>query len=59
VIASFTVVFTIVVGVVAELGEQARFRTMIDPLTTVVGLVVLTRLGAWMRRQSQARSVGR
>jgi len=32
---------------------------MIDPLTTVVGLVVLTRLGAWMRRQSQARSVGR
>lgn len=59
VIASFTVVFTIVVGAVAELGEQARFRTMIDPLTTVVGLVVLTRLGAWMRRQSQARSVGR
>jgi len=59
VVASFTVVFTIVVGAVAELGEQARFRTMIDPLTTVVGLALLTRIVARARRQSQARSVGR
>ena len=55
---SFTIAFTVVVGAVAELGEQARFRTMVDPLATVVGAVLV---GALIRviRQRQATSVGR
>lgn len=36
VITAGTVLFTVVVGAVAELGEQARFRTMTDPLVVVV-----------------------
>lgn len=55
---SFTVAFTIVVGAVAELGEQARFRTMVDPLATVVGAVLVAALIRVMR-QRQASSVGR
>ena len=52
-VAAFTVAFTILVGAVAELGEQARFRTMTDPIVTVVVIALV------VRRQSQARSVGR
>jgi hypothetical protein len=47
------VAFTILVGAVAELGEQARFRTMTDPIVTVVVIALV------VRRQSHARSVGR
>ncbi len=36
--------WTFVVGVAGELGEQARFRTMTDPLVWVVGLCGLVRL---------------
>lgn len=35
-IGSSTVVFTVFVGAIAELGEQARFRTMTDPLAMVI-----------------------
>jgi hypothetical protein len=52
-VASCTVAFTILVGAVAELGEQARFRTMTDPIVTVVVIALV------VRRQSHARSVGR
>jgi len=38
---SGTVLFTIVVGAVAELGEQARFRSMTDPLVVVVALTLV------------------
>ena len=55
---SFTVAFTIVVGAVAELGEQARFRTMIDPLATVAGAALITALVRAIR-QRHASSVGR
>jgi hypothetical protein len=58
---SFTVAFTIVVGAVAELGEQARFRTMVDPLATVVGAFLISMAVRAVRsaRQRQASSVGR
>lgn len=55
---SFTVAFTIVVGAVAELGEQARFRTMVDPLATVAGSVLIVVLVRAIR-QRQASTVGR
>ena len=56
--------FTIVVGAVAELGEQSRFRTAVDPAATVVAAVIVARLFAGVRRrratrQSQADAVGR
>lgn len=42
-LAGVTVLFTFVVGVVGELGEQARFRTMTDALVWVTVLSVLAR----------------
>jgi hypothetical protein len=36
ILSSLTIVFTVLVGAVAELGEQARFRTMTDPLAMVI-----------------------
>lgn len=35
---AFIAAFTFVVGITGELGEQARFRTMTDPLVWTVGL---------------------
>lgn len=60
VVAAALAVFTVVVGAVAELGEQSRFRTAVDPLATVVVGVVVARLVRRVRRrrQSQAESVG-
>jgi hypothetical protein len=40
-VVSGTVLFTIVVGAVAELGEQARFRSMTDPLVIVVAVTLI------------------
>lgn len=56
--ASFVVVFTIVVGAVAELGEQSRFRTVLDPIATVMVVVAAADFVARHRRQSQAAVVG-
>lgn len=42
-VTGVTALFTFVVGVVGELGEQARFRTMTDPLVIGVGAVVVLR----------------
>ncbi len=50
--------FTVVVGAVAELGEQSRFRTAVDPLATVIVGVLAVRAFRGWRRQSQADSVG-
>jgi hypothetical protein len=47
-IASLTVLFTVVVGAIAELGEQARFRTMTDPLAVVIAVAVI---GSVIRRR--------
>lgn len=64
VVIGWTVAFTVVVGAVAELGEQARFRTMTDPMTTVAAAVMVVGWlgGRRYRRQSgtdaQARDVG-
>lgn len=62
-VAALLALFTIVVGAVAELGEQSRFRTAVDPLATVVFVVLAARLVAFVRRrregrQSQADPVG-
>lgn len=56
-IAALLALFTVVVGAVAELGEQSRFRTATDPLVVVVVAVGIER---WVRRrrQPQAESVG-
>ena len=39
-VGSFTVAFTVIVGAIAELGEQSRFRTMVDPIVTVMVLAI-------------------
>ena len=66
-LAASLALFTVVVGAVAELGEQSRFRTAVDPLATVVvGVVVVRLVAGWRARrstrrssdQSQAESVG-
>lgn len=61
-VISWTAAFTIVVGAVAELGEQARFRTMTDPVVTVVAIVVVQQLVRRRKiqsgRGSQAVDVG-
>lgn len=54
--ASVTVVFTVGVGAIAELGEQARFRTMTDPLTVVVAAVVLKNLWSRGKRRRSERT---
>lgn len=44
-VGGFSVVWTFVTGVAAELGEQARFRTMVQPLTvTLAGCLVFVVL---------------
>lgn len=66
VVGSFTVAFTVIVGAIAELGEQSRFRTMIDPIVTVMFLaLVVPVVQRWYRGfrtqagQSHAESVGK
>ena len=66
VVGSFTVAFTVIVGAIAELGEQSRFRTMIDPIVTVMFLaLVVPIVQRWYRGfrtqagQSHAESVGK
>jgi hypothetical protein len=53
----FIVLWTFASGIVFELGEQARFRTMIDPLVIVVGLLVIVpRVESVLRRRWSVRS---
>lgn len=42
---AYIAAFTFIVGITGELGEQARFRTMTDPLVWTVGITGLIR--AW------------
>jgi hypothetical protein len=49
-VAGFTVAFTFVVGITGELGEQARFRTMTDPLVWTLALPEALRLLCRWRR---------
>jgi hypothetical protein len=61
--AGVTALFTFVVGIVGELGEQARFRTMTDPLVWVLavsGVLLLAsdRFGwTWFREPAEAPDV--
>ncbi len=45
-VAGVTVLWTFLTGITFELGEQARFRTMIDPLVVGVGLFLVARWAA-------------
>ena len=66
-LTGFFVAFTFAVGAIAELGEQARFRTMTDPLALGIGVPAALRLLAsrfdlpWLlapdRRPDQAQAV--
>lgn len=64
-LGGFVVLYTFVVGAVGELGEQARFRTMTDPITVAVGAAAGLRLLSrrysvpWLFRAGQAAAVGR
>ncbi len=49
-VAGFTVLFTFVVGITGELGEQARFRTMTDPLVWTLAVAEALRLLCRWRR---------
>lgn len=51
VLTATVVGWTAAVGIVAELGEQERFRTMTDPLVIAVGMAVV--LGWWRARQTR------
>jgi hypothetical protein len=48
------VVWTIAVGVIGELGEQERFRSMIDPLVIVIGG---SMVAGWWRRRGGLQNV--
>ena len=43
------------IGVLFELGEQMRFRTMTDPITTALGIWLCARLIAHVRERSGDR----
>jgi hypothetical protein len=43
-LVGFLGVFTVLVGAIGELGEQARFRSTADPIVTTIGLIVLAQL---------------
>ena len=48
-VTALLAVFTVVVGIVGELGEQARFRSVTDPVALSVGGVVLARaISSWI-----------
>jgi hypothetical protein len=54
-VGSFTVAFTVIVGVIAELGEQSRFRTMVDPIVTVMFLALLLPVVQRLYRRTRKR----
>jgi hypothetical protein len=56
-VSGATVIYTFVVGVVGELGEQARFRTMTDPLLVTVALAEIVRLVQQRRASHQPHDV--
>lgn len=62
-VIGWTAAFTILVGAVAELGEQARFRTMTDPVVMVAAVVLVESFVRKRRRHSdgsaQAAAVAR
>ena len=56
VLVGFIVAWTFASGIVFELGEQARFRTMVDPLViSFGGLAVLDLVRLWRVRRRDGR----
>ena len=54
-IAALIVGWSMAIGVLFELGEQMRFRTMTDPITTALGIWLCARLIAHVRERSGDR----
>jgi hypothetical protein len=52
-VGSFTVTFTVIVGAIAELGEQSRFRTMVDPIVTVMFVALVVPVVQRLYRQTR------
>jgi hypothetical protein len=51
-VTGFVVLWTFASGIVFELGEQARFRTMVDPLVIAIGMwLIAPRAVALLRRR--------
>lgn len=56
-VTGFVVLWTFASGIVFELGEQARFRTMTDPLVIAVGgWLVVAAASSWRSARGAARS---
>ena len=63
-LAAITVSWTVAAGVFGELGEQARFRAMVDPITWVLAGVVLVpwlvgTVGPWISANCRTSSSAR
>jgi hypothetical protein len=56
VVTGFIVLWTFASGIVFELGEQARFRTMVDPLVIAVGLWLIVPWTAVVLRRLSGRA---
>jgi hypothetical protein len=55
VLVATIVAWTMLAGIVLELGEQSRFRNAIDPLVLAVGgLIVVERWKSWMTARREA-----
>jgi hypothetical protein len=54
---AFIAAFTFVVGIAGELGEQARFRTMTDPLVWTVGLAGVSNAFSHLLRARKGHEV--
>jgi hypothetical protein len=59
IVSSLTIVFTVLVGAIAELGEQARFRTMTDPLAMVIAAGVISILSRRAKIRRRPRAMAR
>jgi hypothetical protein len=55
-VVGFIAAWTFATGIVFELGEQARFRMMTDPLVLAFGILALVRGGDLLRRRFIGRS---
>jgi len=57
IVAAFILTWTFAVGIAGELGEQARFRTMIDPFTIPLGIVAAASIVQSLRARRSGRTI--
>src|SRR5262249_54961938 len=58
-LSSGTVLFVVLVGAAFEIGENARFRAMVNPLYLAVPLALAVEAGLrWWRRRAGAHADG-